>query len=264
MTNFTKHMAKLNQIVHLIFGKNILDHGLISMFSLVGNSLLYLYSDARRFRKRDEHIFIASSYRFWLCEFLHGENEIYEFSCCNKNNQKHFELEIQFFSTGSFRQNSAINKLKNAEFGAHFQSDTHFIGIRQSILTTDWHIFCFLCAHILFPMLNATKYKIHDILDRVIDIDWKFPMHGIFDKKATNCGFQIKKPEQSVFNAQRHKSCFCASRKHQSKRSECNHIEVLRIKEIFINFVIFSFQKCLKFWNMLALVLIVLYMNSSK
>lgn len=39
MTNFTKHMAKLNQIVHLIFGKNILDHGLISMFGLVGNSL---------------------------------------------------------------------------------------------------------------------------------------------------------------------------------------------------------------------------------
>lgn len=145
MTNFTKHMAKLNQIVHLIFGKNILDHGLISMFGLVGNSLLYLYIDARRFRKRDEHIFIASSYRFWLCEFLHGENEIYEFSCCNENNQKHFELEIQFFSTGSFRQNSAINKLKNAEFCAHFQSDTHFIGIRQSILTTDWHIFCFLC-----------------------------------------------------------------------------------------------------------------------
>lgn len=38
-------------------------------------------------------------------------------------------------------------------------------------------------THILFPMLNATKYKIHDILDRVIDIDWKFPMHGISTKK---------------------------------------------------------------------------------
>lgn len=39
MTNFTKHMAKLNQIVHLIFEKNIPDHGLISMFGFVGNSL---------------------------------------------------------------------------------------------------------------------------------------------------------------------------------------------------------------------------------